>query len=68
VPRRYDRVEEFIEDTMQMSPSFSGIAAELDDDQRAQVLERIREGAAQFADDQGRVVLPGVSLVALASA
>jgi SAM-dependent methyltransferase len=68
VPRRYDRVEEFIEDTMQMSPSFSGIAAELDDDQRAQVLERIREGAAQFADDRGRVVLPGVSLVALASA
>jgi SAM-dependent methyltransferase len=68
VPRRYDRVEEFIEDTMQMSPSFSGIAAELDDGQRAQVLERIREGAAQFADDRGRVVLPGVSLVALASA
>jgi hypothetical protein len=68
VARRYERVEQFIEETLDVSPTFGQALARLDEAERQRVLEGVREGAAQFCDDQGRLLVPGLALVALASA
>lgn len=68
VPRFYDRVEQFVEDTLEMSPTFGATLAELGQAQRQEVLEHVSKGAQRFVDEQGRLVVPGLALVGLASA
>jgi SAM-dependent methyltransferase len=66
--RRYDAVEQYVQDTVDMSPMFSGRFRELDEGQQADVVARIRTAAKRFVQPDGSVVLPGSSLVAAASA
>ena len=66
--RRYRRLADYIDETLDMSPTFGAVFNALDDGQRAAVLERIAADAKPFTAPDGSVVLPGSSLVALASA
>jgi hypothetical protein len=61
-------VEQFVEDTLEMSPTFGATLAELGQAQRQEVLEHVSKGARRFVDEQGRLVVPGLALVGLASA
>ena len=67
VDRRYQRVDDYIHDTMEMSPMFGATLKELSDTQREEALDRLRAAAAQFEGPDG-LVLPGSSLVAVAFA
>jgi SAM-dependent methyltransferase len=66
--RRYASVEEMVLESADVSPGFSAAWKTLGEDQRAEVVAHMRRGAAHFTDDDGSVVLPGVSLVARAGA
>ena len=66
--RRYASVEEMVLESADVSPGFSAAWKTLGEDQRAEVIAHMRRGAAHFTDDDGSVVLPGVSLVARAGA
>lgn len=66
--RRYDSVEQFVAETAEVSPMFSGLFRGLDAAQRAAVTERIAAAAAPYTADDGSVALPGRSHVAGASA
>lgn len=66
--RRYASIEEMVLESADVSPGFSAAYASLTDEQRAGVAARMASGAAPFTDDDGSVTLPGVSLVARASA
>jgi ubiquinone/menaquinone biosynthesis C-methylase UbiE len=68
VERRYERVEQFLEDTVEMSPTFGATLRELGESEQSAVLDRIKAAAGAYADDDGAIVLPGSSLVAVASA
>lgn len=67
VVRRYERVEQYLDETLEMSPTFGRVLEECSEAQRAEVLARVRTAAEQFQGPDG-LVLPGSSLVALASA
>lgn len=66
--RRVASAEEWLQETLNISPLrrelFAGLDAAAQDDVRA----RIAEEAAPFTDDDGSLVLPGSSLVASAGA
>jgi len=68
VQRHYETLDQYIEETVDMSPMFSGTFHELSGADRAAVLEQISAGAQQFTAEDGSVLLPGTSLVAVASA
>jgi ubiquinone/menaquinone biosynthesis C-methylase UbiE len=66
--RAYGGVEEFIEETSDLSRFFAEATQALSDEERAAVAERIRALAEPFTAADGSVRLPGRSLVAAASA
>jgi SAM-dependent methyltransferase len=65
VQRTYDRVEQFIEDTVEMSPTVGATLRELGESEQSAVLDAVGAAAGAYAGDDGRVVLPGSSLVAV---
>jgi len=66
--RRYASLQEYVEETAEVSPQFSAVWRELGCEQRAQVTERIGAAAAPHTAADGSLELPGSSLVALALA
>jgi SAM-dependent methyltransferase len=68
VSRRYDTVAEMVQESADVSPGFSTTFRGLNAEQQAEVAARMESSAAPFRDADGRVTLPGVSLVARASA
>ncbi|MGZ4176649.1 MAG: class I SAM-dependent methyltransferase [Solirubrobacteraceae bacterium] len=66
--RRYASIEEMVLESADVSPGFSAAYASLTEEERAGVAAHMASGAAPFTDDDGSVTLPGVSLVARASA
>ena len=66
--RSYDAVQEFIDETMEISPIMGSTLRELDEAAKREVNERIIAGLAPFTASDGSVKLPGSSLVAIASA
>jgi ubiquinone/menaquinone biosynthesis C-methylase UbiE len=68
VVRDYDAFEEFWEETLELSPSLETALERLTDEQRDDVGRRARALAERYTDDAGVIHLPGVSLVASASA
>jgi ubiquinone/menaquinone biosynthesis C-methylase UbiE len=66
--RRYERIEQYIEETAELSPMFSGRFGELNEKQRAAVTEMMTREAESFIAADGSVTLPGHTLVALAGA
>lgn len=68
VSRRYDTVAEMVQESADVSPGFSTTFRGLTAEQQAEVAARMESSAAPFRDADGHVTLPGVSLVARASA
>jgi SAM-dependent methyltransferase len=68
VQRRYERIEQYIEETAELSPMFSGRFRELSEEQRAAVVDMMTTEVERYTADDGSVILPGRSLVALAGA
>ncbi len=66
--RGYATVEDYVAETVEMSPTFGSLLRELDSAQQAEVAARVAQGAAPYTADDGSVALPGSSLVAIASA
>jgi SAM-dependent methyltransferase len=66
--RRYATLDRFIEETVDMSPMFSGVFAQLGAAEQAAVLDHITAAAAAFQAPDGSVALPGSALVASAGA
>jgi SAM-dependent methyltransferase len=66
--RRYDALERFIGDTIDMSPTFGATFQELDGDRQAEAVAAITAAAQPFVAADGSVLLPGRSLVASAAA
>lgn len=66
--RRYNSADEFVEETLELSPMMRRTLDELSESDRRRVGERILEATQAYADDDGSVLLPGSSLVAVASA
>ena len=68
LPREYDSVESYIEETLDLSRAFAGAIALLSDDERERVMAKITELSAPFSLKNGGLRLPGQSLVAAAEA
>ncbi len=64
--RHYGALEDYIEETVDMSPMFSGTFRELAKSEQREVVDQITAAAAEFAAQDGSVTLPGSSLVAVA--
>jgi ubiquinone/menaquinone biosynthesis C-methylase UbiE len=64
----YDDVEDFVAATRDLSPAFADVVAPLDARQREDLLERLTAATAPFAAADGSLRMPGVALVAAASA
>jgi ubiquinone/menaquinone biosynthesis C-methylase UbiE len=67
VMRDYEGFDEFWDESLDLSPSLSVPLERLTDEQRDDVLRRARALAEPYTDGDGRIHLPGVSLVASAS-
>jgi len=61
-------VEEFLNETLDLSRMFGDAYGQLTDRERSKLLESLRTLTAQFTGEDGMLRLPGVSLVAAASA
>jgi ubiquinone/menaquinone biosynthesis C-methylase UbiE len=68
VPFRYEDLGDYWAMTRDMSGPFADVVATLDERQLADLRERIESAVAPFADAGGALVVPGVALVAAASA
>lgn len=68
VQRNYDTLESYLSETLDLSRIFSRGLAELTDEERERVRERIAALAAPFTGQDGSVRLTGRSLVACANA
>jgi SAM-dependent methyltransferase len=68
VQRRYAALDQYLQETVDMSPTFSIRYHELGPEQQAEVGERVIAGAEPFRAADGSVILPGSSLVASAAA
>jgi ubiquinone/menaquinone biosynthesis C-methylase UbiE len=68
VMREYGTFEEFWEESLDLSPSLGTALEQLADEQRDDATRRAQALAAPFTDSDGAIHLPGVSLVASASA
>jgi ubiquinone/menaquinone biosynthesis C-methylase UbiE len=66
--RDYGQGQEYVDETMEVSPLLSRVYGELDEDEQREVRERIIEGLGEFTAADGSVSLPGSSLVAIAAA
>ncbi len=66
--RRYASAHEIVAESADVSPSFSTRWRELGPEDRARVTAHIAAGARQYTGEDGTVTVPGVSLVARASA
>jgi SAM-dependent methyltransferase len=66
--RRYPAVDQFVADTLELSPAFRSAYLELSDEERAEVAARMAIGARPFTAADGSLSLPGSSLVARAIA
>jgi ubiquinone/menaquinone biosynthesis C-methylase UbiE len=66
--RHYADLDLFIEETVDMSPMFSDAFRELTESAQHEVIEQVTAGAQEFVAPDGSVTLPGISLVAVASA
>jgi len=66
--RSFGSLDEYLAETIEMSPSLGTTTAQLSDSERAAVRDRVGELAQPFTDDDGSIVLPGSSLVCSASA
>jgi SAM-dependent methyltransferase len=66
--RRFDGVDQYIAETLQLSSRFRAVYRELDVDQQAALRTRIARDARAFAAPDGALVLPGSSLLAIAAA
>ena len=65
--RTYERFDEYWSETLDLSQMVRGAVESLSPERREAVENRIRELAAPFAEDDGRLMLPGRSLAASAS-
>jgi SAM-dependent methyltransferase len=68
VIRHYDAFEEFWEESLDLSPSLGVALERLTDAQRDEIQRRAQSLAEPFSDGDGGFHLPGVSLVASATA
>jgi ubiquinone/menaquinone biosynthesis C-methylase UbiE len=68
VARHYDRLESYVEETIDMSPMFSAAYRELGADDQVRAVAAITALAQPYVADDGSVTLPGSSLVASAGA
>ncbi len=68
VSRRYASVAEMVEESADVSPSFSSTFRGLTADEQAEVAAHMETAAAPFTDAEGHVTVAGVSLVARADA
>jgi ubiquinone/menaquinone biosynthesis C-methylase UbiE len=68
VMRDYDAFEEFWDESLDLSPSLGAAIVRLTDEQRDDVGRRARKLAEPYSDGDGAIHLPGVSLVASATA
>jgi SAM-dependent methyltransferase len=68
VERNYDTLESYLSETLDLSGNFSRALAELTDEERERVRERIAALAAPYTGQDGSVRLTGRSLVACATA
>jgi SAM-dependent methyltransferase len=66
--RRYNTADEFVEETLELSPMMRRTLAEVSEPDRQRVSERILAATQAYAADDRSVLLPGSSLVAVASA
>lgn len=66
--RGFASVDEYLAETLEMSPSMRGGFAELSATDRDALREQVAVQARPYTDDDGSLVLPGSSLVASASA
>ena len=66
--RRYAQRADFVQETVEMSPMFSAVFAELDPGAQAEVIHRVTAAAEGFAASDGSMMLPGSSLVSVATA
>jgi ubiquinone/menaquinone biosynthesis C-methylase UbiE len=68
VVRDYDQFDEFWDESLELSPSLSVALERLTDEQRDDVRSRAESLLQPFTDSDGAIHVPGVSLVASASA
>ena len=68
LPREYAGVEEFVDETHDLSVMFADVYDRLDEREREQVASRIASLAKPYARDGGTLRFPGRSLVAAAGA
>jgi ubiquinone/menaquinone biosynthesis C-methylase UbiE len=66
--RMYESVAEWLEETYDLSVMFAEVYDALDDGERREVAEKVASLAAPHAQADGGLLLPGRSLVAVASA
>ncbi len=66
--RHYARLQDYVEETLDMSPIFSATYKELSSEDQAQAVAAITAAARPHVADDGSVTLPGSSLVASAGA
>jgi SAM-dependent methyltransferase len=66
--RRFDGVAEMVQESSDVSPSFSTTFRGLTAEQQAEVAAHMAVGAKPFTDSDGHITVPGVSLVARATA
>jgi ubiquinone/menaquinone biosynthesis C-methylase UbiE len=66
--RNYEKLDTYMSETIDMSPSFGPAFRDLSESEQAAVRDLIEAGARPFADGDGKVELPGSTLVAIASA
>jgi SAM-dependent methyltransferase len=66
--RHYPTADQIVAESVSCSPSFGGTWGELDEAQRTEVAAHMTAAAAPYTAPDGSVTLPGVSLVARASA
>jgi SAM-dependent methyltransferase len=66
--RRFDGVEQYLAETLQLSSRFRSDYRELDMNQQLEVKRRISRDARPFAAPDGTLTLPGSSLVAVGAA
>ena len=68
VTREFDRFGEFWDESLELSPSLSDALQRLTDEQRDDLQRRAESLAEPLTDGDGAIHLPGVSLVASATA
>jgi SAM-dependent methyltransferase len=66
--RRYSEPAEFLAETADMSPMFGPVYAELGPEERSAISAEVVSALEPFTASDGRVTLPGRSLVAVATA